>query len=180
MMNRNVKTLLNEFSKRDVELLDDVLKEELQVQTCAQSLRSIHLSMSRKTFFVGGSSSCLEDSVGKGNIIQCKPELPNQAKLIFACHNSRRSKKMYNNFLLVSGDEKPMIYALSSNLLTLICLNTQTDSFKTNYIFLQYLGCTLLLREVDKEQSCVCLRWSTTDEEDHSSIAEEELKVERI
>lgn len=51
-MNNDAKISLNIFSKHDIEALAYLLKESLQDQSCAQSMRVSHLSLSRSWFVV--------------------------------------------------------------------------------------------------------------------------------
>lgn len=62
-----------------------------------------------------------------------------------------------------------------ARVLLLLRLNSQTVSGVTKYVFPQYRERTQVLDDVDDELGCVCLRWSTTNEQDHSAVINEEL-----
>lgn len=55
--------------------------------------------------------------------------------------------------------------------------NMRTDSIKAKHSSPQYIEFTPTLNEVDEEQGCVCLTWSTTEEEDDSNVACKELNT---
>lgn len=56
-------------------------------------------------------------------------------------------------------------------------LNIQTDSSRKNNAFLQYMKGRPVLKEEAKELVCVRLRPSTTSDEDHSTVSQEELNI---
>lgn len=68
-VNGSVKTLFTMFSKLAVLVLVDLLEESLQDQDCAQSLRSVQLSVSRNGFVAGRFTSHLKDYVKDENFI---------------------------------------------------------------------------------------------------------------
>lgn len=72
-LNKYLETLLNIFSKRGVEVLDDLVKERLQAQGCAQSLRMVHLSASRSGFGVREYTPCLKEYIEERNFIPDRP-----------------------------------------------------------------------------------------------------------
>lgn len=59
--NKNVKALLNIFSKNAVKVLADLGKERLHNQICVQSSRIVHLSVSSRGFVKGWYAQCLMD-----------------------------------------------------------------------------------------------------------------------
>lgn len=82
---------------------------------------------------------------------------------------------MRNSFVLIFGDgENGSVLWVASGLLS-FDLNFQADSGGTDYVLLQYMMCTPVLDEMIEDLGYVCLRWYTTDEKDHSTVAREEL-----
>lgn len=50
-----------------------------------------------------------------------------------------------------------------------------TDPDGAEHLFLQYMECALALKEVDKNLVFVCLTWSTTYRDDHSTVPGEKV-----
>lgn len=56
--NKNGKTIINIFQKNFVDVLLDLVKESQQNEGCTQSLKSVHLSMSRSGFLADCYTPC--------------------------------------------------------------------------------------------------------------------------
>lgn len=59
----NVTTFRSIFSKLDVKIPADLVKERLQDQGCTPYFQSVHLSMSRSGVVAGGCTPCVKDFV---------------------------------------------------------------------------------------------------------------------
>lgn len=59
---------------------------------------------------------------------------------------------------------------LLARVLLLILLNFQTDSGRSEHIFLQNFECTSALDDVNEELGCVCQKRSALENEDHSAL----------
>lgn len=100
--------------------------------------------------------------------------LQNKAQHILACDKFGFRKRMPNSDVLIFCNGEYIFVHSIAKLLLLFHVNTQADSRRLKYVFIQCVDCAVALELVQKEQSCVCL--STTDGQDHSANAEEELK----
>lgn len=84
------------------------------------------------------------------------------------------SRRMQNSFELTVGVGKERYVLWLPIMLPLFGLRIQTDKSGANYVFLQYINCTLALNEMDEDLGYVCPSQSTTDEKDCSTVAREE------
>lgn len=78
---------------------------------------------------------------------------------------------MGNSFVMKACDNEreSMLWVVKE--LLLFRLNYKEDCSKTVYILLYYVKRTSALGAVEKEASCSCLRFRTTDEADNSAVA---------
>lgn len=83
-------------------------------------------------------------------------------------------------FELIFEDGKRRFLLQVANVLQSFSLNSQTNSSERDYVFLQYMESKTSLEENGKELICVCVKQSTIDEEDNSSIAGHESNKNRI
>lgn len=65
---KNMKTVLNMFSKHAIEKLADLIKERLLDQVCAPSSETFHLSVWKDEFDSGGYNPGSTDHMEKGNL----------------------------------------------------------------------------------------------------------------
>lgn len=63
--------------------------------------------------------------------------------------------------------------------LSLLLLNTETESNVTEYVFAQYLKSTLTLNETDAHLGRVCFRYCTADRKDYRAVARVEPNSSR-
>lgn len=93
-MIKNEKTLLNMFSKQGVQELVNLVKEGLQDQGSALSLRSVHLSVPGSAFVVDGYTPFLQKNVGKKNSSRDRPDLWKQVQRIISCKTFGPCKRL--------------------------------------------------------------------------------------
>lgn len=78
-------------------------------------------------------------------------------------------------FCVDGGDGEEESVLLVVICLLLFCLNPQTNSGGTGYVFLQYPECTPAMNELVKKLGYVYLMWGTTYKVYHSTVAAHEL-----
>lgn len=54
-------------------------------------------------------------------------------------------------------------------------MKSESVSGGTEYVFVQFMECTLALVEVDSKLSCAFVMWSSTNEEDNTTVGVEGL-----
>lgn len=137
-----MKTLLNMWLKHDKEVLVHQLKGRLQDEACAPFLENVQRCVLITRFLAGVYKPALNYYVGEKNFIRNKPMLRNQVQHLFAYDKFALRRRMWNTFLLISGDgeRRSMLYALK--VLLLSRLNTKTDNSGIEYVILQYVECT--------------------------------------
>lgn len=99
----------------------------------------------------------MKDYVGEGNFLLNRPELWNQVQCVLACDQLGPSRRMQVSFVLVAvnGEDTSVLWLATA--LRLFCLNFQMDCNGTEYVFQQYVECTLELDEVAEGIDCVGL-----------------------
>lgn len=168
-------SLLNILSKYGVQVRADLVNERRQEQRSAQSFRSVHQSVSRRGFVVGGSTVCLDDHVEDRKFIRDRLEFGNKDQRVFACYALVPSGSMWNGFPLIGVDGEDGSMLRVAKVLPLFRLDTTTDGSRTEYVLLTYKKCPSQLDEVDEVLSGVCAAWSTTDEKCHRAAVGKEL-----
>lgn len=84
-MNTRVKTLLDMFSNRGIEVLVDMVKVRLHNESFDRFLKNVHFSESRGGLVVPGYNLCVESCGEQRNFTCDKTELRNRAHSVFAC-----------------------------------------------------------------------------------------------
>lgn len=77
---------------------------------------------------------------------------------------------MRNSFVLISGSGVDRSLICVARVLLLFRLDSDINTSRTKYVFLQYMQYTPALDEVDEVLRSVLLRWSATDAEDRSYV----------
>lgn len=81
-----------------------------------------------------------------------------------------RNNRMRYNFVIMecNGVERALFWAAKT--LLLFHPNTQRDSSKPVYVLPYNNECIPAMNEIDKEMSCVCLRWSSTSDVEYCAV----------
>lgn len=158
-----------------VQMLVDLLKERQQDQGYTQSLRSVHLSMSRGSSVANGYNLCLKNYMWGKKFVRDRKELPSLVQCVLVSDKPEPGETKRNIFFDCQQCVE-RICALRSKMLQLFSLGNQKNLNETKYLFLQYIECTPALNEMFKELRYLRLSWSTTDREASSAIAKKKLK----
>lgn len=143
------------FSKHRIELLDNLLKQKVQHQGCAQSSRSAHLSVPRSGHVAAVYTPSLKDYVEEGNFIRDIAELRNQGQFVLASDKLGLTRTLRDSFMLIAGYYADASLLSVARVLLLFGLNSRTDRGEAWYVFLQYTECTPALDGVGKALGCV-------------------------
>lgn len=109
------------------------------------------------------------------NLTCGRPYLWHQVQRLSGCDKLGANRRMRNSLVFVPGIVEDRSVYTVARVLLLFRLKSHKDSGGIKDVFVQYMDCTSALDETDEELSCVCLRWSGTEEEDHSIVTREEL-----
>lgn len=88
-----MKSLLNMFSKQDIEVLVNVVKERLQNHGYAKSLKGVRQSVSRRAFLHNGYTLHFKYQMEEGNFICDRPDLRNHVHRVFPSNKFWPGKK---------------------------------------------------------------------------------------
>lgn len=97
--NKNMEVFLNICLKYSVDKLFFLVKKRRQDQGLVQSLRSVHLSISRSRFFAGGHTPCMNVRWKTKHLAMIARGFPSPAQYVLASDTLGRSKIMRNIFV---------------------------------------------------------------------------------
>ena len=147
------------------------LHEKLAVDLETYHDADVHLEFVKSGFVQGGFTPDLTDYVSSGNYIaatRLESVTPRQQR-IFATSSFGPTKQKLFTYVLITGEVEGVHQIWVARLVALF--HVKYGQTRQEYAFLQYMQCVDPVDAVDSTLKCICLRWATTDEVDHTTSA---------
>ena len=145
-----------------------LLDEYVLVHHSTYDSENVSLTFVQSGFVMGGFVPTLDDYCqGTNTISPHRLETYGMhAQRVFASKAFGPSKKELHSFVLLKGENgtEPVVWV--ARILALFHISTY--GWKHECAFVQYMQSTQPIDAVDRELKCLCLRWATEDEIDHT------------
>lgn len=161
----------NLFMQMDItalSMLKSMLERDLR-EVHRKSSHNTKITVVRSAMVAGGFQPSLQDYDTTTNTLCHRQNHFRTRQRIFATHEFGPNKKPRYSFILLRGDNNGVPITWVGKLVALLRVKTDgNDELTTDYAYVQYMEVTRPLDYVDEVLNCVCLRWSTADEIDHT------------
>jgi hypothetical protein len=160
-----------------------MLKDEFQPNTLPSTTSWSNITIVQSGYIDGGFDPTLADCKQIDGIPVLKTGRPftKRRQRVFGITWDRPHQAKKQSFVAIKGLEKDDldVYWIGQVLL-LFHLNEYGQRQPKQYAFVQFMEVTRCLSKVDEELGCVCLRWATADNVDHTINASTHISAGQI